>query len=336
MFTPAPVSNTVAGNSISTDMRRLSTIARDADLIKNYAWQKYNVSDAVAWLMCHELYKVLIFFFAVFVVLVGFFGLLFAIEPDGVYTPTGEPALIDDCIWLSLQTFTTIGYGTLSPKKQWAQFVCAAVSFVGQLYAAVLTTVFLANLMTPRSHWTVAEVVTVHKDRRGRIVLEARFLIAPGLGYADVSTQLQVEHIDQSDESSSGTVVKDLHVEHSFALMRAGITSVTHVIDHESPLYDLLRGDMKGFSGVKVVTLRVLAEDPRLKSSIPSITQFAPKDILLGHIFEDMAVSGVVDASLLSRTRIAPEYGPTDGSEYADSTSGGRWELQWTAAPSPS
>ena len=65
MFTPAPVSNTVAGNSISTDMRRLSTIARDADLIKNYAWQKYNVSDAVAWLMCHELYKVLIFFFAV-------------------------------------------------------------------------------------------------------------------------------------------------------------------------------------------------------------------------------------------------------------------------------
>lgn len=326
----APASNTIAGNSMTADMKRLSSMARDADKIKNYKWHKYNVSDAVGWLMCHELYKVLLFFFIVFVGIVGFFGLLFAIEPEGIYTPHGNLPGIDECCWLSLQTFTTIGYGSLSPKNKWAQFVSSACAFVGQLYTAVLTTVFLANLVTPRSHWKVADVVTVHRDRKGRTVLEARYLIAPGTGYANVMTQFQVERIIPSGESSSDTVVQSLHIEQPFALMRAGITSVTHVIDETSPLHDLVSSDMEGLRSIKVITLRVLADDTRLKSSIPSITQFTPKDILLGRVFEEMVVGEALDASLLSQTRIAPQYSTTEGD--GGGIVSGRWDLQWIAA----
>ena len=316
-------SGTIAGNDIASDMRRLQQVGQSGILNAsnagprrtiNYHFDKFAVSDAIGFLMSHSLGKILLFFFISFVGVIGIFGLLLSITPDGIVTPHGGDANKLECCWLSLQTFTTIGYGSLSPKKRWAHFVVSADAFVGQLYVAVLTTVFLAHLMTPHAHWKVSDVVCVYQNTNGQFVLEARFLIAPGKVYYDVETFMQVEMndsvTDPDQEVSSGTIVMDLHVEHEFALIRTGISSIKHIIDERSPLKYLVDNGITSLENLSTICVKVSCKDPRLQSMASSAKQFDPDAIVMNEHFAEMAMQqtdGTValDSDLLSETRAA-------------------------------
>ena len=304
-------SGTIAGKVISSDMQRLADSFGGPREVVNYTFEKYAVSDFIGWLMARSLWKVLIIFFLSFVVIIGFFGLLLFVDPSGISTPTNKEANSLDCCWLSLQTFTTIGYGGLSPKKKWAHFIVSADAFVGQLYVAVLTTVFLAHLMTPHPHWKVSDVICVHQDSKGRLVIEARFLIAPGKSYFDVECSMQADLNDtpSGQDVSSGTIAVDLNLEHDFALIRSGITSMVHIIDEHSPLVFLYKNQLSDLENISSLCVKVQCKDPRLQSMTTSAKQFASEDILLNESFKEMTVMDetkghfVMDAELLSETK---------------------------------
>jgi hypothetical protein len=188
----------------------------------------------------------------------------------------------------------------------------SADAFVGQLYVAVLTTVFLAHLMTPHPHWKVSDAVCMYQNSNGQFVLEARFLIAPGKVYYDVETFMQVEMndsiTDPDQEVSAGTIVMDLTVENEFALIRTGISSIKHIIDERSPLSYMVDNGMTDLENLSTICVKVSCKDPRLQSMTSSAKQFDRDSIMLNENFAEMAMTNtagnfVLDADLLSETR---------------------------------
>ena len=301
------------GSAANVHRRQLSSggKAEEPSDIINYTFERFDISDAVAWLMEHSLWKILVFFFIAFMLLILLFAVLLSFQRGGISTPHDRSASLLECLWLSLQTFTTVGYGTYSPTRKYTNFVSSVNAFVGQLYYAMVTVVFLAHLMTPSPHWKLADVLTVHENDEGQIVLEARFMIAPGQVYYDVEVFAQVElrKLNKSStEPHSGTYVVDLLLEHDHAFVRTGITSVKHIVDDDSALRALQEEDLSTIpKNIEAIIIKIQAKDPRLRSMATKAKQFPRQAIMLNHRFSEMTVateSGefVMDCSKLSKT----------------------------------
>ena len=330
-------SGTIAGADISKDMRRLrelelsqaENLAEDQNVrapglskdLLNYTFDQRAVSDLVGALMEFALWKVMMIFFSLFMLLVFIFAmalyLAISLYPDSISTPSGSVATRLECLWLSLQTFTTVGYGSISPTNRLANFLTSLCAFVGQLYVAVLTAVFLAHLMTPYAHWKLSDIVCIRQDSKGRVVLEARFIIAPKQVYYDVECFAQVEKRDLAEEANEGyeiTYFNDLPIEADFSLLRNGVTYIRHVVDQNSGLADMFRTEFKSIpDSIVSITIKIQGKDPRLRSLTSKVKQFRGDSIRLNEMFKDMTSAlddGRLgqDCSQLSETVPAKTY----------------------------
>ena len=322
-------------------MKTLSakTLGGEFDITNYHIYEKSGtVSDAIGWLMSHKLPFILCFFFIWFVLIIGGFGLLFLIDAKGIVTPNGDEAGPLECCWLSLQTFTTIGYGSLYPRSKWAHFMCAANGFVGQLYSAVLTMVFLAHLIRPVPHWKLSNVVTVYTDeKKGEMVMRARLVVAPGRAYFDLQAVMQVEIIQASEDGDlmssfacAESIVCDLPLEHDNALIRTGHMTLEHVIDKDSALFSQIKHGKLHLNRIKIVTIRLEAKDPKTRETATTIKQFDKEKIMVNHRFRKMLVADrqgqltKLDASKISETK------PSSGRESFH-LKRKKWDIKWNA-----
>jgi inward rectifier potassium channel len=266
--------------------------------VEDYPFDSFEVSDAVAWVMGKSLLSILGISLVLFALSVFFFGLLFAVDLDGIHTPTGERADLMECTWLSVHTFTTIGYGALYPKSTYTHLVATANSFAGILYTAVLTSVFMAHLMTPKAHWKLSDVLVIHRDEDGRIVLEGRMVFAPDRIYLDMQAHMQVtafiRHSIGSPQGNSikGTITKDCKLDTPTVLIRDRMWSIMHVIDQDSPLYSHVPANLSNLQDVCDITVKVEGKDPRLQSLATSAKIYNSYDgILMKEEFQELVVS---------------------------------------------
>ena len=68
----------------------------------------------------------------------------------------GDPMSFLDCIHLSIQTFSTIGFGSLGPTTAWANWVITIESFVALVCCALVPGVFFLKFSRPKAkvQWT--------------------------------------------------------------------------------------------------------------------------------------------------------------------------------------
>jgi inward rectifier potassium channel len=288
--------------------------------VEEYSFDHFAVSDGIAWLMGHSLKNILAIFVGLFVGLILGFGVLFYFDRGGVSGPR-EYASFADCVWLSLQTFTTIGYGVLSPRSFYTHVLTAVNSFLGILYTAVLTSVFMAHLMTPKAHWKVSDVMVLHRDlddpTRRRVVLEGRIVLAPGRIYYDMEARMQLQYYSRhlhgpKKGEIKGALTRDLKLASGSVIVRGSMWFFQHVVDEQSPLYDKIAGDLESVTDLRSITLKVQGKDPRLQSLATVAKIFEPDSIILNDEFQDLVEKrtndrkeerNVVVASKLSLTK---------------------------------
>lgn len=214
----------------------------------------YNIKRVGAIRMLKDFYKYLVdlnsWWFGVF--LVGSFlvaNLFFA----GIYCWIGTEHLhginphqnnFIAAYYFSAQTFTTVGYGAIAPRGNLTSFVAAMEAFVGLIAFAIATGLIYGRFSRPSTKIAFSHnvIITPHKDK-----MALMFKIVNQRNSVLLNTKVHVL-LSLVGEDSHNMVTRkyyNIPLEVNFVRYFPLTWTLVHVIDEESPLYDLNLSEIK-------------------------------------------------------------------------------------------
>lgn len=193
----------------------------------------------------HERWRlVLLLLLMAYFLLISIFAGLLLIGGDCIMDSRtdGPTQRYEDAFYLSLQTFTSVGYGSLIPTTKYANIVVAFESFASIVYIALAGGGIFMKMLHPIPQVMIADKVVIYDEIVGsasRKVLAIRVVL--GKGYKLFNTlatlELQFPVRDRIGGSVIGSNVELLKLEHSEYACHLSMSTYIHVIDQSSPLY---------------------------------------------------------------------------------------------------
>lgn len=211
------------------------------------------------------------------------FALLYWAEGDGVRGM--REGSFSDALWFSVQTFSTIGYGALTPQTPFANVVVLVESFAGLVGTAMMAALLFAKLSRPTARVAFSNLMVVH-ERDGVPTLQLRIANERSNSIINAELQLVVLTEDESQEGESMRRFRNLKLERSrsplFALTWTGI----HRLDETSPLYGLNEENAAGKIVFMLATFS--GTDDAFLQTVHSQKVFRSHDVRFDAYFEDM------------------------------------------------
>ncbi len=205
--------------------------------------------------------------------------------PDAIAGAASSPlARFEDCVFFSVQTLATIGYGKLVPNTRAANVLVAVEALVGLLGFAILSALLFARFARPTA----------------KIRFSSRALIAPYQnGWALMFRLVNLRNHDLTDvhavvsfarwADENGTRRRrfdQLALERDFIIFMPLHWVVVHPITDTSPLRGLTVESLAG-ADPEVVCL-ITADDETFAQTVHARSSYDKTDIVWGGRFRDM------------------------------------------------
>jgi inward rectifier potassium channel len=226
-------------------------------------------------------------FFAVmagaFLLINGFFGGLYALDPNGV--SGARPGDFADAFFFSVQTLGTLGYGVMAPRSPYANIVVTAEVFVGIFNLAIATGLLFARISRPtaRIMFSGRAVVTDFEgspalifraaNRRRNLVVEA-----------EVSVSLL--HDVVTAEGVTMRRFDDLPTVRARSPLFFMTWTVIHRIDEASPLFGETRDHLLAKKAEILVVMKGI--DETFVSTIHARASYSPHEVIWGAHLADI------------------------------------------------
>jgi inward rectifier potassium channel len=189
-----------------------------------------------------------------------------------------------EAFFFSIQTFTTVGYGHISPSGFSASFVAAVEALSGLLSFAIATGLFYGRFSKPNAYIQFSEnaIIAPYKNGKG---LMLRMVPHKNTNLSDAEAYITVGIMVEEDGVS-------LNKFYSLPLEMSRINSLTlswtlvHPIDEESPLFNLNATDYQRTIGE--VMVHVKAFDDMYSSTVVKRTSYTFDEIVYGAKFLPM------------------------------------------------
>ena len=217
------------------------------------------------------------FFFAIIYFLIG-------VEHINVSPNLSTAEKIIDAFFFSCQTFTTVGYGTLSPANIPANLVASVESLIGWLSLAISTSLLYGKFAQPAAFLKFSKnaIIAPYKD-----ITALMFRVAPYKNTSLIDAEVKVSMALTLEEDGE-TVNKffQLPLEyHTIDSLTLNWT-IVHPITEESPLYKFKREDYTSIKGEMLVFLK--AFDDMFSGVVVARTSYTFKEIVIGAKFKPM------------------------------------------------
>lgn len=180
-------------------------------------------------------------FLVINIVFAGVYLLIGMDHLSGI-NPKNDFEKIFDAFFFSTQTFTTVGYGRISPTGYLTSFIASFQAFSGLLFFAVATGLFYARFSRPKAfiRFSSHALIAPYKDGLGLM-----FRLAPfknnSLTAAEVKVVLALVQREGSQELNRFYA---LPLERSRIDALFSTWTVVHPIDEESPLAGLSEAEL--------------------------------------------------------------------------------------------
>ncbi len=222
---------------------------------------------------------------ALFYLLINsFFALLYLANAEGIAGST-QPITFTDAFFFSVQTLASIGYGTLNPISLYTNLIVTLEAIASLLLLALVTGISFARFTksTARVIFSESAVITPYNgvptlmfraaNERRNYILEAR-----------MQAYLMIDQISMEGEYMRRLYELPLLRSHSpmFALSWMAM----HVIDAQSPLYNLTTAELSHGHGQILVSLTGV--DESLDSPIHARHIYGHQSILRNHRLQDI------------------------------------------------
>jgi inward rectifier potassium channel len=218
---------------------------------------------------------------------IAIFAGLYWVDPTGV--AGARPHSLTDDFFFSVETFSTIGYGVMTPKSLYANVVMTAEAFTGLGVVALATGVIFARVSRPTARVMFSRVAVITPfngvptlmfraaNQRGNQILEA-----------EASVNLFGQEVTQ--EGAQFRRFQELKLVRSRQSMFSLTWTLMHAIDETSPLFGATAESMEADGAEIVVALNGV--DEVFAQRIYARHSYLPDEIAWGRELEDVLTVG--------------------------------------------
>ncbi|MFO1471942.1 MAG: ion channel [Turneriella sp.] len=220
-------------------------------------------------------------FVATFWMLNAVFGTLYYVS-NGIGGASSVTFL--DCLFFSVQTLSTVGYGHLHPVNLTANILVAIEILLGLFLISTLTGLIFARFSRPKARILFSTVAVVH-ERDGLPTLSFRLANARNTHVAEAHIKVFLLRDFVTSEGHRMRRFLDLKLvrDETPALLLSW--TVMHVIDPGSPLYGLSAGEF--MEGNMSLQITMNGYDPVLAQTVQMNHAYLPGQIIWNAVFED-------------------------------------------------
>ncbi len=291
-----------AGRFYERKKRRANVTKKGVSIFERYSWYHtlLEMPRAKFLLLLLGIYICMNFFFAGIYYLIGIEHL------SGVNTGSGLKNFTE-VFFFSAQTFTTVGYGRISPVGFAASSVSTFEAFIGLLSFAIATGLFYGRFSRPQAFLKFSSNALIGPYKDGTALM---FRAAPfknnNLSEAEVKLTLAMQTAENGSQ-----VNKFYNLDLQIAKVNSLALSwtIVHPIDEKSPLYGFTEAEVKNTK--MEVLIFVKAFDEVFSNTVMTRYSYVSSEIVWGAKFRimyypsDNKMKTVLDMSRINEYDIA-------------------------------
>lgn len=244
-------------------------------------WNLYAELLEISWV---KFYSLIFVFYVTFNL---FFAIFFAIMHPGSLAGITAPTFSErylSCFFFSIQTFTTVGYGSISPISVHANILSAFIAMVGLLVIAMITGIFFARLSKPIAYIRFSEKILIspYKDGKGLMfrMVNMRDTVISDVNVVVLLTRLLIQNGEEKREYMSLDLERD-----SVNLFPLNWT-IVHPISEASPLYDQTIEELASKHAEILIDLK--GYDETFNQVVRIRNSYKLEDLITDHKFSKM------------------------------------------------
>ena len=186
--------------------------------------------------------------------------------------------------FLSVQTFTTVGYGVISPDGVAANVVSSFCALTGLISSALVTGLFFARFSRPRSYMAFSEVAILTPYLEG-MSLQCRIVNRRSHKIIDLNAQMTMTWIEEKNGKTQRRY-SILKLERDKVFLFPLNWTLVHPIDEKSPLYGKSLKEIRAMHAEFLVL--VSGHDESYNQTIHANSSYICKEIREGVKFKMM------------------------------------------------
>ncbi|QQR91318.1 MAG: ATP-sensitive inward rectifier potassium channel 10 [Myxococcales bacterium] len=191
-----------------------------------------------------------------------------------------------DAFFFSVQTMSTIGYGSMAPASLYAHILVTVQAFIGMLSVALVTGLTFAKFSHPSARVAFSRNAIVATRNAQRVLM---FRMANERNSYIVEAKLRMTLL-RDEVSQEGELLRrfyDMPLVREWTPVFALSWTAIHVIDEQSPLYELLDSEALEEAQIEIIA-SLSGIDESYNQPVHVRNSYAPSDILFGGRFKDM------------------------------------------------
>jgi inward rectifier potassium channel len=190
-----------------------------------------------------------------------------------------------DLFFFSVQTLSTIGYGTMAPKTTYAHVLVTFQAFGGTLFVALVTGLIFAKFSRPtaRVMWS-KKVVLVERD--GKRQLQLRMANERANQIVEARLRMAIARSEVAPDGERMRRFHDLVLQRDRNIIFVLTWTAIHIIDEKSPLFGLDIEQMKA-QGVQLIG-SLIGLDETFSQQVHARHSYSPEDFVFDMRFADI------------------------------------------------
>lgn len=253
---------------------------RGMNLLRRISWY-HTMIDMPNWkfmLILFSFYIVINFIFAVLYYAIGIEHLDGIEQSQSVLTQFGQ------AYFFSAQTFTTVGYGHISPDGFLTSALSAAEALIGLLSFAIATGLFFGRFSKPTAFLKFSHnaLIAPYKDKKALMV---RLVPFKNTNFTDAKAKVTLGmSVEENGVTTNKFYTLDLELDTINALSLSW--TLVHPITENSPLYNFTEEDFKKTHGEILVFVTTF--DDMFSNTVAARTSYTFSEVVFGAKFETM------------------------------------------------
>jgi inward rectifier potassium channel len=253
---------------------------RGMNLLRRISWY-HTMIDMPNWkfmFILFSFYIVINFIFAVLYYAIGIEHLDGIAQSQSVLTQFGQ------AYFFSAQTFTTVGYGHISPSGFLTSALSAAEALIGLLSFAIATGLFFGRFSKPTAFLKFSHNALI-SPYKGQKALMIRVVPFKNTNFTDAKAKITLGmSVEENGARTNKFYTLDLELDRINALSLSW--TLVHAITEESPLYNFTEDDFKKTHGEILVFITTF--DDMFSNTVAARTSYTFNEIIYGAKFETM------------------------------------------------
>jgi inward rectifier potassium channel len=248
-----------------------------------------------------------------FILVNAFFGLLHLAV--GIETLTAEPSSnfwenFTQTFFFSVQTFTTVGYGSISPIGILANIVAAMCALVGLMSFALATGLFFARFSRPTAKVRFSENALIAPYNNGKGFM-FRIINGRQSQLMDLFIQVTFSWMETHENGLQNRKYQRLDLERERVFLFPLNWTVVHPINEESPFYNY---DLYKMQAIDAEVLIVLtAYDDTFAQQVHTKYSYTHEEFVKNVKFKPMYYTDVEGRTVLEMDKLSEFEMTADG-----------------------